>query len=124
MATPVTLTEKVQEPLAAMVAPARVTFREPGVAVMAAPTQEPVSPFGVATTRPLGMTSANATPVSTTDALGLVIVNVRLVLLLTRMLAAPNALVIDGGATLVMLAVTVALSTTESACPAPSALAV
>src|ERR1700694_2104909 len=122
--TPVTFTEKVQDPLAATVAPARLMLAEPAVAVMVPPPHEPVSPLGVATSRPLGKVSVNATPVSATDALELVIVKVRLVLLLVRMLAAPNAFAIDGGPRLVMLAVTVAASATASACPAPGAVAV
>ena len=87
------------------------------------PPHEPGPPLGVETTRPEGNESVNATPVSAT-ALVFVIVNVRLVLPAKRMLAAPNALAMEGGPTLVMLAVTVALSTTASAWPAPAAVAV
>src|SRR5258708_23152620 len=121
---PVTLTTKGQIPLAATVPPVRLTLPEPAVAVMVPPPQEPVSPFGVATTNPLGKRSVTATPVRAAAALELVLLNVRLVLLPARILAAPNAFAIEGGPRLVMLAVTVALSTTASACPAPLAVAV
>jgi hypothetical protein len=77
----------------------------------------------VETTKPLGKESVKATPVSATG-FEFVIVNVRLVLPLNNMLAAPKALAIDGGPTLVIFAVTVALSTTASAWPAPAAVAV
>ena len=112
---PVTLTVKVQEPLAATVAPVRLMLPDPAVAVIVPLPHEPVRPLGVATSSPLGNVSVKATPVSAAEALLLVIVNIRLVLAFNRMLAAPNALAIDGGPTLVILAVTVALSTIASA---------
>ena len=101
----VTFTEKLQELLAARVAPVRLTEPEPAAAVIVPPPQEPVRPLGVATTKPEGRVSVNATPVRAVPVLGLVIVNVRLVVTFTLMLAAPKALVIDGGAITVMLAV-------------------
>ena len=51
---PVTLTVKVQEPLAAIVPPERLTAPPPAAAVMVPAPQVPVSPLGVATTRPAG----------------------------------------------------------------------
>ena len=45
-------TEKVQEALAARVAPARLTVPEPAVAVIVAPPQVPLKPFGE---QPLGL---------------------------------------------------------------------
>src|SRR5438552_14868807 len=77
---PVTLTVKVQEPLAATVAPARLMLPDPAVAVIVPPPQEPVSPLGVATISPLGNISVKATPVSAAEALQLGIVNIRPVL--------------------------------------------
>jgi hypothetical protein len=59
----------------------------------------------VATTSPAGNVSVNATPVSdTVFAAGLVIVNVRLVVPFSGIVAAPNAFVIAGGATTITLA--------------------
>src|SRR5260221_14557443 len=96
---PVTVTVKVQELAAATVPPARVTMFVPAVAV-ATPPQVLVSPLGVATINAPGKVSVNATPVSATVfAAGLVMVRVNVVLLPTTMLAAPNALAMDGGAT-------------------------
>jgi hypothetical protein len=71
---PVTLTENVQDALAARVAPVRLALPLPGVAVMVPPPHEPVRPLGVATTSPAGNASMNATPTSAALALGLVIV--------------------------------------------------
>src|SRR5437899_1730407 len=72
---PATFTLKVHDALAANVAPARLTLPEPAVAVMVPPPQLPVRPFGVATTRPAGRLSVNATPVSATVVFGLVMLN-------------------------------------------------
>src|SRR5689334_3437193 len=66
---PVTLIEKVQEVLPARVAPERLTTPVPAVAVMVPPPQDPVSPLGVATTRPAGKVSLNAIPLSAVEAL-------------------------------------------------------
>jgi hypothetical protein len=60
---PVTFTENVQELLAAIVPPDRLTAPEPAVAVTVPLPHVPVSPFGVETTRPAGSVSLNATPV-------------------------------------------------------------
>ena len=76
---PVTLTEKVQEELAANVAPDRLTEPDAAVAAMVPPPQEPVRPLGVATTRPAGSESVKPTPLSDELALGLVTVKLRVV---------------------------------------------
>src|SRR5258708_1414451 len=77
---------------------------EPATAV-AVPPQVFESPLGVATTSPVGRVSVKATPVSATVlAAGLVMVKVREVVPFSGMVAAPNALAIDGGATTMTLA--------------------
>jgi hypothetical protein len=103
---PCTLTTTVQLALAAIVPALRVIEPEPAVAVTV-PLQVLLSPFGVATTRPAGRVSVKATPLSATPVLGLVMVNVSDVVPFSGMLAAPNALAIDGGAATVKLAVAV-----------------
>jgi hypothetical protein len=60
---PVTLTEKLHEPLAARVAPNRVTTPLPAVAVIIPPPHEPDMTLGVDTTTPVGSESVNPTPV-------------------------------------------------------------
>src|SRR5258708_19998799 len=77
---------------------------EPATAV-AVPPQVFESALGVATTSPVGRVSVKATPVSATVlAAGLVMVKVREVVPFSGMVAAPNALAIDGGATTMTLA--------------------
>src|SRR5438552_273467 len=94
-----TLTEIVHELLIATVPPLRLTLPLPAVAVVV-PPQVLLRPFGVATTSPAGNVSVNATPVSATVfAAGLVIVKVTLVVPFTGIAAAPNALLMLGGAT-------------------------
>src|SRR6476659_8493623 len=98
-AVPVTFTTRVQFVLTAMLPPVREMLVEPATAV-AVPPQVLVRPFGVATTRPVGRVSANATPFSgTAFAAGLVMVNVSEVVAFRAMLLGLNALAIDGGAT-------------------------
>jgi hypothetical protein len=94
---PVTFTEKVQEELAASVAPDRLTEPDPAVAVMAPPPQEPARPLGEDTTSPAGRVSVKPTPVSDPPALGSVMVKPRLAVPPTGMLAAPNAMLMVGG---------------------------
>lgn len=103
----VTLTWNVQDPDAVRVAPESDTVPLPAVAVIVPPPQDPLSPLGVATVRPEGSVSVNATPVSELALLGLLIVKLRLVDAFTPMLEAPNAFAIDGGETTVRLAVAV-----------------
>jgi hypothetical protein len=62
-AIPVTLIEKVQEPLAAIDPPDKLITFVPAVAVIV-PPQVPVCPFGVEMINPAGSVSLNATPVS------------------------------------------------------------
>jgi hypothetical protein len=95
---PVTFTENVQLPLAAIVAPARLTEADPAVAVIVPPPQVPVRPLGVATSNPAGSVSVKLTPVRLAAVLGFVTVNDRLVLDPNRIDAAPKAFVIEGGA--------------------------
>src|SRR5262249_8410842 len=68
------------------------------------PPQEVLAPGVAATCNPEGSESVNATPVSDTVELGLVMVNVSVVVPLRAMLDEPNPLLIEGGATTVMLA--------------------
>jgi hypothetical protein len=64
-----TLTVIRHDALAAIDPPVRVTVPLPAVAV-AVPPQLLLSPFGIATGRPAGSASVNATPVSAVEALG------------------------------------------------------
>jgi hypothetical protein len=95
---PVTFTENVQEAFWGSRALDRLTEDEPAVAVMAQP-QAPVSPFGVAITRPEGKLSVKATPVNEVPfAAGLVIVKLREVEpFVNGILAAPNDVTMVGG---------------------------
>jgi hypothetical protein len=77
------------------------------VAVIVPPPQDPVSPLGVETTKPEGKVSLNPTPVNPLLALGFCSVKLRLVDPFTGMLAAPNALLIVGGANTVIEALAV-----------------
>jgi len=103
----VTLIEKVQEVLGARVAPERLMPAVACVAVMAPPPQVPVRLFGVEIARPPGKVSLKATPLSVVALLLFCTVKVREVAPFSGMLAAPNALVIAGGPTTVMLALEV-----------------
>jgi len=76
-AVPVTSTEKVQETPGARLAPLSSMVLEPGTAVMVPPPHPPVSPFGVATTRPTGRMSVKLKPVNVVELpVGLVTVKV------------------------------------------------
>src|SRR4249920_2359020 len=105
-ATPVTFRLMVQEPFAASDPPVRLMEPDPAAAVVV-PPQLLVSPFGVATARPAGRASENATPVSARLVFGLERLKVSDVLAFSRMLAAPKALVIVGGVPTVRFAVAV-----------------
>ena len=76
-AVAVTLTLKLHEPLAARVAPDRLTVPPAATAVIVPPPHVPDKPLGVATTKPAGSESVNATPVKDVLALGFVIAKVR-----------------------------------------------
>src|ERR1051326_1862297 len=102
--TPVTFNVIEHDPFAARPPPERLMEPEPAAAVTVPPQPLFVNPFGVATTRPAGSVSLKATPVSAIDVFGLLMLNVSDVLAFSRMLAAPNALVIVGGLATVRLA--------------------
>jgi hypothetical protein len=97
LAAPVTFTLNVQPALAANVAPARLTLPDPAKAVIVPPPQVPVNPFGVATAKPAGSESVNATPVNVDVEFGLFTTNVSEVEPFSATLAAPNVFAIDGG---------------------------
>src|SRR5712671_306998 len=105
---PVTLTENVQEEPAAgdavSVPPDKLTLPLPATAVMVPLPQDPVSPFGVASTRPAGRVSVKATPLSATFVFGFVMVKLNEVDPFNGMLAAPKDLVIVGGVATVRFA--------------------
>jgi len=92
----VTLTENVQDEFAATVAALKLTSEEPAVA-LEVPPHVLLRLFGVATTRPLGRVSVNATPVRELLGLGFVITNVNDVEAPLRIWPAPKVFVIDGG---------------------------
>jgi len=98
---PVTFTENVQEELAAIVPAVKLITFVPAVAVMIPAPQVPVRPLGVEITRPAGSVSVKATPLAATVLL-FWMVKLREVEPFSGMLAAPNALMITGGATTVM----------------------
>jgi|SRR5580765_5405571 len=100
-AVPVTLTENVQEELAAIVPAVKLMMFVPAVAVSVPAPQLPVTPLGVEITRPAGSVSVKATPLAATVLL-FWMVKLREVEPFSGMLAAPNALMITGGATTVM----------------------
>ena len=100
---PCTLTETVQLAPAASVAALKLTEEDPATAV-AVPLQVVLMPLGVATTRPAGRLSVNAMPFNTEFTLLLVMVKVRLVVPFNGTVAAPNALVIEGGSMTVSVA--------------------
>jgi hypothetical protein len=91
-----TLTENVQEPLAASVAPERLTLDEPAVAVIVPAPHDPVSPLGVATTSAVGNVSVKPIPVADESLLGFVIANVRVVVPLSGTVDAPKDLLSVG----------------------------
>src|SRR6185312_7885450 len=104
---PVTLTENVQEALAAIVPPLRLITFVPAVAVIVPAPQVPVRPLGVEITRPAGSVSLKATPVRATVVLGLLMVKLSEVEPFSGMLAAPKAFTMVGGATTVIEALEV-----------------
>jgi len=86
---------------AACVTPVILIVPEPAVAVIVPPSQGLVKPLGVATTKPAGRVSVNATPVRVGPPVGLRLLTekVRVVVPLSGIVAAPNALLIVGGRT-------------------------
>jgi hypothetical protein len=103
---PITFTLKVHEPLAGRLPPDKLTLLDPAAAVIVPPPHEPLMPLGVATTIPLGNASVNATPLSAT-VLTWATVKLRLVVPFIGIRAAPNVLVIEGGASTMTLAAAV-----------------
>jgi hypothetical protein len=93
---PVTFTEIAQVALADRVPPERVTVEAPAVAV-AVPPHVFESDGVLATTRPAGKLSVNASPVSARLEFGLLTLNVSDVVPFNGRDAAPKALAIDGG---------------------------
>lgn len=105
---PVTLTEKLHDPLVAIVPPERLIVFPPAPAEIVPDPHVPLSPFGVDTTSPEGSVSVNATPVSTTVfAAGLVMVKVRVVFPFSEIVVGLKDFAMDGGATTVRFAVAV-----------------
>ena len=94
-ATPVTVVEKVHDPLAAKAAPVKVTLLPEAVIT---PPHVPVTPFAVS---PEGNVSVKVMPVKVIVAFELLIVKLRLVVPFSGMLEAPKVLVIEGGPTTV-----------------------
>ena len=101
-AVPVTFTEKVQEALAARVAPDRPMTFVPAVAVIVPPPQEPVSPLGVEMISPAGKVSLKPIPDRLCVVFGLLIVKLNEVEPFSGIEAAPKALLIAGGDTTVI----------------------
>jgi hypothetical protein len=102
---PFTLTLNVHEPLAAMFAPDKLTMLAPELAAIVPPPQVPVTPLGVATTRPAGNVSVNPTPLSVRMfADGFVTVKLKVVVPFNGIVAAPKDLLIEGGNSTVTLA--------------------
>ena len=79
----------------------------PTVAVIVPPPHVPDNPLGVATTKPAGNESVNATPVKDVVVLALVIVKLKDVVPFTPIVPAPNVLVIEGADITVKVAVEV-----------------
>jgi hypothetical protein len=82
-----------------IVEPDRLMVDEPGVAVIATGLQLLVRPLGVETINPDGNVSVKATPLKLVPALGLVKVKVKVVVPLSGIVVAPNALLMEGGST-------------------------
>jgi len=101
-AMPVTLTENVQELLAAIVPPLRLITLVPAVAVIVPAPHVPVRPLGVETTRPAGSVSLKATPLSAVVVLLFWMVKLSEVEPFSGIEAAPNALMITGAPTTVI----------------------
>src|SRR5262249_61326446 len=101
---PVTVTWKEQLLLAAMLPPVRLMTPVAAVVVTVLPLPQALAIVPSATPRPLGRVSLTLTPVSPTVVFELVRVKVSVVVLPTRIEAAPNALAMLGGATTVRLA--------------------
>ena len=102
--TPVTLTLKVQAPLAAIVAPVSTMLCDTATAVIVPLPHVPVSPLGVDTVNPAGKESEKATPLRAMDSLGLVIVKMSIVEPPSPMDAAANDMAMFGGVATIRVA--------------------
>jgi len=102
-AEPCTVTETVHAAPGASETPDRLTEDDPSVAV-AEPPQVLLKLPGVATIRPAGRESVNATPFRVRFTFALESVKLRLVVPLSGIVEAPNALLIAGGLITVRLA--------------------
>jgi hypothetical protein len=102
--TPVTVTLKVQLPLAAIVPPLSDTSRVAAVVMSVPPHCAEVES---ATDNPTGKVSVNVTPVNAVPVFGFVMVNDNVVVPFKATVAAPNDLLIEGGATTVTEALAV-----------------
>jgi len=85
----VTFTAKLQEALAAKLAPARVMLLDAAAAVSVPPPQLPVRPFGAATTCPAGRASVKPIPLREALAFGFARLNVSDVMPFSGTLLAP-----------------------------------
>jgi hypothetical protein len=121
-AVPVTFTAKLQEALAASVAPERLITFVPWVAVIVPPPHVPVCPLGVETTRPAGRVSLNPTPVSVVVVLLFWMVKLSEVEPFSGMLAAPNDLLMAAGPVppVTLIEAVVVLPVIATALPDPS----
>lgn len=100
-AMPVTLTDKLQDAVAARVPPDKLITLVPCVAVIV-PVHVVVRPLGVEMISPAGSVSLNPMPVRVLELFGLLRVKVSNVLPFSGMLVAPNALLMVGGEITVM----------------------
>jgi len=104
---PCTFTETVQLAPAGNVALDKDTEDDPAVAVAEPPGQLLFTLLGVATTRPAGKLSLKEIPFSVVFVSGFLTVNVKLVVPFNTIVAAPKALLIEGGSITVRLALDV-----------------
>ncbi len=103
---PVTSTEMLQEPPAAIEPPLKVSEVSPTAGANVPP--QVLLEFGVAATcKPAGRASVKATPVSAVPAFGFVSVKVSVVVPFKATVAAPKDLVIEGGAITVVVSLAV-----------------
>jgi len=107
IATPLTSTENVHEAFDAKVAPDKLILPLPATAVIVPPPQVPCTLLGVATLRPDGSVSVNATVPSAVAAFWLLIVKLSAVVFRPNnwISESANALLMDGGSTTVRVAV-------------------
>jgi hypothetical protein len=102
---PCTVTVTVQAGPGARLAPDKATLDEPFAAVTVAPEHVELGFPGVATTKPAGRLSVNASPVIVRLVLVVLMVNVRLVVPFSESVAAPKAFAMAGGLITVRVAV-------------------